>query len=175
VAIHSDTTDMIRSRIRSFAALVQRRLEGEEGFTLVELMIVLIVMGILLTVAVPSYLSFKDKGARTAASQDVSQAFRAVQSYNADNYLGSKNDPDGNPNNTGFLGLSLGALSTKYDASIDPNVSTSPFVVNPVGFTATASDFCLTATVGRWVAAQRGPTGAVTLGTNFTPGICKAT
>jgi hypothetical protein len=54
-------------------------------------------------------------------------------------------------------------------------VSTSPFVVNPVGFTATASDFCLTATVGRWVAAQRGPTGAVTLGTNFTPGICKAT
>jgi type IV pilus assembly protein PilA len=174
VRIQPDTTSVIRSRVRTLAAVVQRRLQGEEGFTLVELMIVLLTMGILLTIAVPSYLSFKDKGAKAAASQDVAQAFRAVQSYNADNFPNSKNDPDGNNADTGFLGISLNALSTKYDAGIDPNAGTSPFVVNPSGFTGSATDFCLTATVGRWVAAQHGLNGAVTLGTLFTPGTCTA-
>jgi type IV pilus assembly protein PilA len=174
VRIQPDTTSVIRSRVRTLAAVLQRRLQGEEGFTLVELMIVLLTMGILLTIAVPSYLSFKDKGYKAAASQDVAQAFRAVQAYNADNFPNSRNDPDGNPSNTGFLGISLNALATKYDAGIDPNTTTSPFVVNPVGFTGTATDFCLTATIGRWVAAQHGLNGGVTLGTLFTPGTCTA-
>jgi prepilin-type N-terminal cleavage/methylation domain-containing protein len=169
-----DKNSMIRCRLHALVAAAQRRLQAEEGFTLVELMIVLITMGILLTIAVPSYLSFKDKGYKQAASQDVAQAFRAVQSYNADNFPGSKNDPDADNSNTGFLGISLNALATKYDAGIDPNTSTSPFVVNPVGFTGTATDFCLTATVGRWVAAQHGLNGGVTLGTLFTPGTCTA-
>jgi type IV pilus assembly protein PilA len=152
---------------------VQQRLQGEEGFTLVELMIVLLTMGILLTIAVPSYLSFKDNAGKAAAKQDVSQAYRAVQSYGADNFPNSKNDPNGNTGDTGFQNLSLTALNTKYDASIDTSV-TSAFVVNPVGFTGTATDFCLTATVGRWVAAQHGPNSGLTLGTNFTPGTCVA-
>jgi type IV pilus assembly protein PilA len=174
VSAKPDNNSVIRSRLHALVAAVQHRLQGEEGFTLVELMIVLITMGILLTIAVPSYLSFKDKGYKAAASQDVAQAFRAVQSYNADNFPNSRNDPDGDPTNTGFLGISLNALATKYDAGIDTNVTTTPFVVNPVGFTGTATDVCLTATVGRWVAAQHGLNGGVTLGTLFTPGTCTA-
>jgi prepilin-type N-terminal cleavage/methylation domain-containing protein len=165
---------VIRSRVRTLASVVQRRLQGEEGFTLVELMIVLITLGILLTIAVPSYLSFKDKGYKAAVTQDLAQGFRAVQAYNADNFPGSRNDPDADNSDTGFLGISLGALSTKYDAGIDPTPATSPFVVNPVGFTGTATDVCLTATVGRWIAAQRGLTAPVSIGTNFTPGSCQA-
>jgi type IV pilus assembly protein PilA len=174
--VHSDTATVI-ARLRPLAGRVQRRLEGEQGFTLVELMIVLLTMGILLTIAVPSYLSFKDKANRTAAKQDLSQAFRAVQSYNADNVPNGKNDPDGDLNNTGFEGLSLTALQTKYDASIDSNPLTSPFVTNPSGFipTPAATDFCLTATIGRWTAAQRGLNGAVSVGTLFTAGTCTST
>jgi prepilin-type N-terminal cleavage/methylation domain-containing protein len=175
VNVHSDTPTVI-TRLRPLVSRVQRRLEGEQGFTLVELMIVLMTLGILLTIAVPSYLSFKDKANRTAASQDVSQAFRAVQSYNADNFPQSKNDPNADPADTGFANISLSALQTKYDASIDSNVATSPFVVNPVGFTPTPpeTDFCLTATIGRWVAAQHGLNAPVTVGTLFTPGTCTA-
>ena len=160
-------------RLRRLSAKIQRRLEGEQGFTLVELMIVMLIMGILLTIAVPTYLTFKDKASKSAAKQDVSQAFRAVQSYNADNYPSSPNDPDASSTDTGFTGITLTALSTKYDASINTS-ATSPFVLNPVGFTGTATDFCLTATMGRWVAAQHGLNGSVTVGTLFTPGTCTA-
>jgi prepilin-type N-terminal cleavage/methylation domain-containing protein len=170
--IHSDTATVI-ARLRLLAGRVQRRLEGEQGFTLIELMMVMLIAGILLTVAVPTYLTFKDKASKIGAKQDVSQAFRAVQSYNADNFPGSKNDPDASNTDTGFTGITLTALATKYDASINTS-ATSPFVLNPVGFTGTATDFCLTATSGRWVAAQHGPNGAVTVGTLFTPGTCTA-
>jgi hypothetical protein len=48
-------------------------------------------------------------------------------------------------------------------------------VVNPSGFTGTATDFCLTAVAGRWIAAQHGPAGSIQVGTLFTPGTCTAT
>jgi prepilin-type N-terminal cleavage/methylation domain-containing protein len=170
--IHSDTATVI-ARLRPLVGRVHRRLEGEEGFTLIELMMVLLIAGILLTVAVPTYLTFQDKASKAAVKQEVSQAFRAVQSYNADNFPASKNDPDASNTDTGFTGITLTALSTKYDASIDTSAN-SPFVINPVGFTGTATDFCLTATSGRWIAAQHGLNTAVTVGTLFTPGTCTA-
>ncbi len=164
------------SRLRKLLAQVQGRLDGEEGFTLVELTIVLLILGILLSIAVPSYLSFKDKASKTAAATEVAQAIRSVASYGADNFPGSVNDPDSTvtPNSTidtGYEGLSLLALNLKYDASISTSPG-APYVINPVGFTGTASDFCLTATVGRWVAVKRGIDGAVSVGMTFTAGTC---
>jgi type IV pilus assembly protein PilA len=170
---HPDNNSVIRSRLHALVAVVQRRLQGEEGFTLVELMIVLLTLGILMTIALPSYMSFKDRAGKASATQQLSQAFRAVQSYNADNFPGSRNDPDSNNADTGFTGIDLLALNSKYDASIDTSLA-SPLVINPIGFTGSPADFCLTATVGRWVAAQHGLNGAVSVGTLFTPGTCIA-
>ena len=73
----SDTTIVSTgSRTRALVARIQRRLDGEEGFTLVELTIVLLILGILLTIAVPSYLSFKDRSYKTAAKADIAQTLR---------------------------------------------------------------------------------------------------
>ena len=161
------------AHLRPLVERVQRRLEGEEGFTLVELTIVLLILGILLTIAVPSYLSFKDRSYKTAAKADVSQALRSVISYGSDNYPNSPNDPDAatSTSDNGYQGIDLSALATKYDASIS-TVAGAPFVINPAGFAGSATDFCLTATAGRWIAVQHGPGGTISVGTLFTPGTC---
>jgi prepilin-type N-terminal cleavage/methylation domain-containing protein len=159
------------SRIRELVATVRRRLEGDEGFTLVELTIVLLILSIIMTIALPSYLAFKDRAYKTTAKQDVAQAIRAVQSYNADNYPNSGSDPNASVTDAGYSNIDLTALATKYDASIS-TVPGAPYVINPAGFTGTATDFCLTATSGRWIAAKHGPNGTIDVGTLFTPGTC---
>ena len=163
----------VTSRLRRLAARIERRLAGEEGFTLVELTIVLLILGILLTIAVPSYLSFKDRSYKTAAKADVSQAMRSVIAYGADNYPNAPNDPDAatSTSDSGYDNIGLAALSTKYDASIS-TVAGVPYVINPGGFSASSTDFCLTATAGRWIAVQHGPGGSISVGTLFTPGTC---
>jgi prepilin-type N-terminal cleavage/methylation domain-containing protein len=172
VPLPSDTSPVrLLTRIRGVVDAMHRRLEREDGFTLVELTIVLLVLGILMTIAVPSYLSFKDRASKTAAKADVAQTMRAVIGYGADNFPNAANDPNADPTDSGYTGITLPLLATKYDASI-PTVAGAPFVMNPAGFTPSSTDFCLTAAVGRWIAVQHGPGNGISVGTLFTPGTC---
>ena len=54
---------------------------GQQGFTLIELLIVLVVTGILVAIAVPSYLGFRTRAADSAAKANIRAALPAVEQF----------------------------------------------------------------------------------------------
>ena len=68
---------------------VKQRLASEQGFTLIELLVVIVILGILVAIAVPSYLSFRGNAVKAAEEANVRSAIPAAESYYQDSAGGN--------------------------------------------------------------------------------------
>ncbi|MGZ4612988.1 MAG: type II secretion system protein [Kineosporiaceae bacterium] len=59
--------------------------EKDQGFTLIELLVVMIIIGILAAIAIPVFLSQRQKARDTAAKADVSTLGKEIATYFIDN------------------------------------------------------------------------------------------
>ncbi|GGQ64523.1 prepilin-type N-terminal cleavage/methylation domain-containing protein [Couchioplanes azureus] len=104
-----------------------RAKKDDEGFTLIELLVVVVIIGVLVAIAVPVYLNYREGAADKSAQSDVRGAISAIEQFYSKNGNKYPDKVEGanDGSNTGKEALDLKEGTNPPDGSITLSENTA--------------------------------------------------
>ncbi|WP_305456124.1 pilin [Photobacterium leiognathi] len=120
-------------------------MKKQQGFTLIELMIVVAVIGVLSAIAIPAYQNYVKKGALGSALSTATALKTPIETYIAEN----SNFPSTNDLSGAVPSFSLGSIALNAGTDGDGTV-----VVTLTSTAASGANITLSKTAGLWTCAN---------------------